>query len=169
LDVARRTAGSWRQGLYSKGLKEVPENRQYLAANSAKRNPNAPRGARFPARSSKRSQTQALDSNDDDANDHDHGDGNDRENDCEFTILPPGPSTTTDSVRFSNSGRVGWDTAPSSNYPNHPTSGISQLPFNNSRQPPQAQALWDPTCIPPSVAPSNMHYWANPPPCMYLI
>ena len=41
----------------------VPEKRRYLAQNSMKRDPKAPRGARFPVRSSKRIRSPTLDDN----------------------------------------------------------------------------------------------------------
>ncbi|KAF9788764.1 hypothetical protein BJ322DRAFT_1019237 [Thelephora terrestris] len=160
LDAARGTAGSWRKDLYRRRLREVPENRRYLAANSSKRNPNAPRGARFPARSSKRNRTPAPDHNNHDGNgndsdDHDHGE------DERIPVLPPGPSTTTDSVGFTSHGGPYWDPAPPSNYPTHLASSAPQLPFDDSVQP--SPFPYNPLNFPLSDASSSMQHWANPP------
>lgn len=86
-DAAMRTARGWRKGGYSKHTVKVPENKKYLAANSAKRNPTAPRGARFPARPSKRNRTMTL--SDDDGDD-----------DGRIPTLPPGPSTDANPIGF---------------------------------------------------------------------
>ena len=157
LDAAKRTAGSWWQYLYAKGSKEVPENRRYLAANSAKRNPNAPRGARFPARPSKRNRSPTSDDDDD-------------RDDGRIPVLPPGPSTAVDLVGFPNH-------TPSFDHPAQPISGPSQPPLNGVGHFPQSHTSSVPSFIPwgpshqPSLplfgAPSNARYWENLPPCAY--
>lgn len=160
LDAARGIASTWQKDLYRRRLREVPENQCYLAANSAKQNPDAPRGARYPARSSKRNQTPTLDYDD-------NSDGNDTE-DERVPILPPGPSTMTDSVGFSNFRGDSWDPVPLSNYPTHLTSSASQHPFGDCGQPSQAQAPLIPYTqpnFPLSGAPNSTQYWMDPPPC----
>jgi hypothetical protein len=117
LAAARRVAASWRKRRYRNHTMVVPENKQYLAANSAKRNPNAPRGARFPLHSSKRDRTTTPD--------------NDGSDDERVPVLPPGPSTAINPVGFPNAG-ANWDSRFSSDYPIQPLPGPSQLPFNNS-------------------------------------
>ena len=64
LGAAQNSAAGWRKKRYKDGIMEVPENKRYLAANSAKRNLNAPRGARFPAHPSKRDRTLTPDDDD---------------------------------------------------------------------------------------------------------
>ena len=165
LDAARRTAGGWRQHLYDAGAMEVPENKHYLAANSAKRNPDAPRGTRFPAWPSKRDRSPTPDSDDE------HGDG-------WIPVLPPGPSTSTDSVGFSDRG-TDRNPAPSfsyptplSGYPAHPTPGPSQPPFDGLGHFPHTPSSfipWGPSHqpTPSSGAPSNIQHWETPPPGVY--
>ena len=149
LDAGRRTAGSWRQHLYQDGSKKVPENRRYLAANSTKRNPNAPRGARFPVRPSKKNQTPTPGSNN----------GQDDER---IPVLPPGPE---------------WNPTPSFGYPARPTPGPSQPPLDGLTCFPQVQTPQVPSFIswvpgnqssfPSSGAPNNAQYWGNPAPGAY--
>ena len=114
LAAVRGTARAWRQLRYQDHTIVVPESKRYLAENSRKRNPNAPRGARFSVRSSKRDQMSTLDDNDSD--------------DRRVPVLPPGPSTPANLVGFSD-GETDWDTGPS---PDHPIPGPSQLPFSGS-------------------------------------
>ena len=158
LGAAQNSAAGWRKKRYKDGIMEVPENKRYLAANSAKRNPNAPRGARFPARPSKRDRT--LTPDDDDGLD-----------DGRIPVLPPGPSTLSNPVGF-----PGWNSAPSFNSPTHPVPGQSQLPFGGFGTFPQTQALatssivpWDPANLPSSPLPgmlTNVDYRRDPLPCM---
>lgn len=63
LNAASRTAAGWRKPRYRNHSMVVPEKRRYLAQNSMKRDPKAPRGARFPVRSSKRIRSPTLDDN----------------------------------------------------------------------------------------------------------
>lgn len=154
LDAARRTAAGWRQQRYGDHSKEVPENRRYLAANSAKRNPSAPRGARFPARPSKRDRTPTPDrSNDDDSNDR------------RIPVLPSGPSTSGN-----------WNPGPPPNRPIHPVTSPLQLSFNGFGTSPQTQASLAPSftswgqrrqqsfCAPGTS--TSVNYWESNPPGM---
>lgn len=170
LDAARRTAGSWRQALYRQGLKEIPEKRRYLATNAARRNPNAPRGARFPARPSKRNSTPTPSDND-------------ARDDGRIPIMPPGPSTPASSAGFFDGG-MDWNPTPSFSHPARVASpppqssfasSSSQPPFNGLGHLPQTHASqmfqvpsflpWDPSSQPtnPSGTPNNAHYWENSP------
>ena len=159
LGAAKRSTAGWRKQRYKNHTMEVPENRQYLAANSAKRNPNAPRGARFPAHPSKRDHTPTS------------GD-NDNPEDYRIPVLPPGPPAGT-----------GWNPRPPFNYSIHPITNPSQVPFGSFGSFPQTQAPVTPSIIPwgpigsqsfPSSGTSTgVNYWEHPPPCtctnMYLL
>ena len=165
LDAGRRSASTWRKYLYHSGAKEVPENKCYLAANSVKRNPNAPRGARFPARPSKRNRSPTPDGNDDDNDD-----------DGRIPALRPGPSTTTNSAGFSN-GCTDWNPALSFDCHAQQIPGPSHPPLNGLGHFPQTHTppvpsfiQWGPSnhpSTPSSGALSDTHYWENPPPCVY--
>jgi len=155
--AARGSAAHWRKERYKDGTMEVPENKQYLAANSAKRDPNAPRGARFPARPSKTNR--ALTPDDEDCLD-----------DGRIPILPPGPPTLSDPF-----GSTGWGSAPLFDRPTHPVPSPSQLPLGGFGSFPQTQALttspaipWgpaNPRSLPSSGTLTNVSYWENPLPC----
>ena len=142
LASARRTAAGWRKPRYRDHTLEVPEHKRYLATNSAKRNPNTPRGARFPARPSKRNRTPTPDDN------------NDSSGDERIPVLPPGPSTTSDSAGFLNL-EVDWNPRRPSNYPIQPVPNPSELASSNFG--------FFPPSIPSSTVPMN--YWEAPPPC----
>lgn len=150
LTAARRSAASWRKRRYDDHSMVVPENKRYLAANSMKRNPAAPRGARFPVRSSKFDQTLTPD---DDSCD-----------DGRIPVLPPGPSTATGTLSFPNGG-VDWNSGSSSDRPIEPLPGPSQLPFNGSFSrfaPASWTGSWGstyPQSYPPSDTPSGTNYW----------
>lgn len=160
LDAARRSAAGWRKQRYKKRTMVVPENKRYLAANSAKRNPNAPRGARFPAHSSKRDRTLTPDDDDSGLDDE------------RVPVLPPGPSISSNPVGFPSGGS--WNTGPSLNYPTHPVPGPSQLPFGDFGPFLRTQAAttpsinpWgpiNPQSFPSSGTSTNSNYWENPPP-----
>jgi len=163
LAAARRTTAGWRKHRYRDHTLEVPENKRYLAANAAKRSPNTPRGARFPACPSKRNRTPTTD--DDDSQD-----------DGRIPILPPGPSTTSDLAGFPNGG-VTWDSGFPSQRPIQPVPGPSQLPFSGFGPFPQAQTSTTPSAVPwdwtdpqnlaSSGAPMNVSYWECSPSCEY--
>jgi hypothetical protein len=158
LEAGKRSAVGWRKRRYKDGTLEVPENRRYLAANSAKRNPNAPRGARFPARPSRRDRTPTSD-------------------DGRIPVLPPGPASITNPAMFPNGG-MGWNPGPPFGHPTQPISGPSQLPFNGFGYFPQMPASTTPSVVPwgpvdPRGFPSSgtsagVGYWENPPPCAYI-
>jgi hypothetical protein len=143
LASARRTAAGWRKPRYRDHTLEVPENKRYLAENSAKRNPNAPRGARFPARPSKRNRTPTLDDNDDGSSD-----------DGRIPVIPPGPSTISHTAGFPNTG-VDWNFRQPSDYPVQPVPNPSQLASSSFG--------FFPSSIPSSAMSTN--YWEAPPPC----
>lgn len=159
LTAAKSSAANWRKQRYRDGTLKVPENRRYLAANSAKRNPNNPRGARFPARPSKRDQSSTPD--DDSGSD-----------DGRIPILPPGPLTMGNSAGFPN-GAVNWTPGLPFNHPIQPIPGPSQLPYSGYF--PQTQVStttsnvpWGPInqqSPPSSGTPTSLNYWENPPPC----
>jgi len=169
LGAAQRSAAGWRKSRYKDNTLEVPENKRYLAANSAKRDPNAPQGARFPARPSKRDHAPTPDDDNDD-NDND----NDDDDDGRIPILPPGPPTLSNPVGFPDGG--GWNPAPLFNYPTRPVPNSSQLPFGSFGSFPQMQAptptssiipggLVDPQSFPSSGTLPNVEYWKNPLSC----
>ena len=142
LDSARRTAAGWRKPRYRDHTLEVPETKRYLAANSAKRNPTAPRGARFPARPSKRNWTSTPNNN------------NNSSGDERIPVLPPGPPTTSDPARLLNT-EVDWNSRQPSGYPIQPVPNLSRLASNNFG--------FFPPGVPSSTVPMN--YWEAPPPC----
>ena len=92
LAMAKKSAAGWQKREYHDHTMEVPKNRRYLTVNSAKRNPNTPRGAWFPAHPSKQGWTSTPDDN-----------NNNGLNDKQIPTLPPSPSTTT-LARFLNEG-----------------------------------------------------------------
>ena len=141
LDSARRTMAGWQKPQYCNRTLQVPENRHYLAENSAKRNPNAPRGARFPAHPSKRDQTSTPDDNK-------------NSNDERIPVLLPGPSSTSDPAGFLNTG-VDWNFRQPSSYPVQPVPNPSQLASSGFG--------FFPPGIPSSAMSTN--YWEAPPPC----
>lgn len=114
LDAARMSAANWGKGRYNEHLMEVPENRRYLAENLKKRNPNAPRGARFLVRSSKHNHISPPD--------------NDSSNNERIPVLPPGPSAATNQD-VSPGGVADWSFSP--NKPAQPLPGPLQLPFSD--------------------------------------
>ena len=156
LAAAKKSAAGWRKRRYHDHTMEVPENKRYLAVNSTKRNPNAPRGARFPAHPSKQGQTSTPDDDDDDGL-----------NDERIPILPPGPSTTTP-ARFLNEG-VGWDSGLPPHNSTHPAPSSSQLPLSGVGSFPRSQAVTTPSVVPwrrnfsPSGTSTNASYWEHPP------
>jgi len=162
LDAARGSAAGWRKQRYKDGTMVVPENKLYLAANSAKRNPDANRGARFPVHSIKQDRTPTPDDDDEGLDDG------------RVPVLPPGPSMSSNPAGFLGGGS--WNTGPSFNYPTHPVPGPSQLPFSDFAPFSQTQATTTPSIIPwgpvnpqsfpLSSASTNGNYWENPPPCM---
>lgn len=159
--AAMRTARGWRKGGYSKRTIEVPENKKYLAANSAKRNPSAPRGALFPARPSKQNRTTAP------SDDNSSSDSDER-----IPTLPPGPSTAADPIRFHSQQHPG----PPSNHTTHLTPGTLQPGFSSWFHPPTQPAmvvpnpqwgLMNPQFLPPPSVSTDANYWERPPPCAY--
>ena len=147
-----QTARGWWKVAYLKHTVEVPGNKKYLAANSAKRNPSAPRGALFPACPSKWNRTTAPNDESDSGDD-----------DGRIPTLPPGPSTTTDPIGFHIE-----DPQQNPNQTMHLTPGLLQLVFSNwfcpQTQPtvtvPNPQwGLTNPQSFPP---PS----WERPLPCV---
>jgi len=146
LTAAKRSAAGWRKRRYQDHTLEVPVNKRYLAKNSAKRNPNSPRGARFPARPSRHDWTVTPD--DDGSTD-----------DERIPVLPPGPSTMGNSAGFPN-GTVTWTPEPPFNHPIQPIPGPSQLPYSIVPWGPS-----NPQSLPSSSTSTNLTYWENSPPC----
>ena len=95
---------------------EVPENECYLAVNSAKRNPNTPRGAQFPAHPPKQGWTSTLDDDDDD--------DDDGLNDERIPALPASPPTTAP-AGFLNEGSTSHQPA-QCDFEKHPQASILQ-------------------------------------------
>lgn len=172
LSAAKRSAAGWRKQRYRDHTMEVPENKRYLAANSSKRDPNAPRGARFPARPSKRDQALTPDDNDDNGSDGSSNSPNDRR----IPVLPPGPSATPDPTRFPNRW-IDWNPRPPSDHPVQPIPDPPQLSFSGFGTFSQTEVStpsvipWgqiNPQIFPPSGTSMNISYQEHPPPCEFI-